>query len=468
MTYQELQQAYQHWQSQYNMACQNPALSHITTQAYNEMARIANMMQQYQQQQVGYGNQYIPPAYNQQQVGFYPARPQQNVGYYPQQPQQNFNFGSTMPNNAVPSMQVPNNVDRHSEGRYQKLVQEKLGIQNRPQVSNVQFPPSINTQVQQAQVVKPTKHMIGHKWSYLCGNDKNCVEEIQGDYLSYKTQNVGGLKDFTIDDMTDGDEQLCPEKAANKYAYITGTQAAFVDLKFSKTYSYYNLKTIFEAVSESGIEKSGEEATKFISDALAKSPKTNASVISILCNIPELYGYIDSRYSGIFNNAGKTIYELGFKANEILTDHKSTLDYIRTNSDERIYASASHLVEYIKDIAENKDKLALTFVEGEKEKDTYLKLKWDYTNKGMYVDYCLFTEIERLIRENTIDKGKSDYYKITSLSYQSLYDILNQSKMETNETLYIFARDENGSIVAYEITKGDIGTFYIHNNKFNL
>lgn len=471
MTYQELQQAYNYWQGQYNMACQNPQLSQVTVQAYNEMQKIAAEIQKFQSQ-VGYGNQFqqqmYQQPYQQQPVGYYPAQNMQPVGYYPPQ-QQNFsagvNFGRQGIPQPVPSMQAPSATDRHSEGRYQKLVNEKYGNAQRPFQPMVQQPNQLRP-VQQETTIKPSKFIQGHKWSYLCGNSVICKEEIQGDYVSYKTETTGGIKSFDIDDMTDeNQEAICIEKAVNKYAYLTNTQAAFVDLKFSKTYTTYDLKEIFEAVSSGEVGEGGAKQT--ISDIMSKK-KTNEETLQLIKKLYHIGQYIDSRYSRVFNLVSNSAYELKLRVSDILTDYEEILNAARAKYDERKYANLTHLTKYINELFTEKDKFTTSFVEGEKEKDTYLKVKWDYTIKGMYVDYSLFAEIERLMKENTIDKGKSLFYKITSLSYQSLYDILNKSDMGNELILYMFTRNEDGNFVAYEIIKGDIGTFYIHNNKISL
>lgn len=476
MTYQELQQAYNYWQGQYNMSCQNPQLSQVTMQAYNNMQELARAMQQFQSN-VGYGNQQ-PIGYQQPYnngVGYYPAQnvQQQQVGYYPPQ-QQNFNagvnFGKQLQSNPVPSMQVPNAGDRHSEGRYQKLVSEKYG-----NMQQKQFQPIIQQQVQPVQQpvvptvpAKPTKFIQGHKWSYLCSSDKQCIEEIQGDYISYKVQPLSGRYGLSeIDDMTDeNQEAVCPEKAANKYAYLTNTQAAFVDLKFSKTFTTFDLKEILEAVVDDD-KTSDEGAKKVISDVMA-SKKSNEDNLTIVTKLYIIGQYVDHRYSGIFNSVARSAFELGLKVGDTLTDYEEILETVRSKYDERVYANITKLITTLKKNALEKDKFSITFVEGEKETDTYLKVKWDYQNKGMYVDYSLFTEIENEVSIGTIDKGKSEFYKITSLSNKHLYDILNAGKIEEGEIVYMFSRGVDGNFVAYEIIKGDVGTFYFRNNKFNL
>ena len=476
MTFNELQQAYSYWQNQYNQSVGNPQLWQVQNQAVGEMQKIQQMMTQLQsnigygapQGQYGYNNatQNIGVGYNQAQLmtGSY-QQPQYNYNYQNQSP----SFAVTNVNQAIPSMQLPANDDKYSDGRYRKQAAKNMGLQQ----------PSINTgftqqePVKPAEPPKPTKYIQGHRWSYLCNDATQCLKEVQGEYVSYKVKQIG-TPGAPIENLTEKDtEPMCLEKAVNKYGYVDdGNSAAFVDLKFSRSFTNFNIHELANCCrvidSDSVKSTNDKEVVKEISEYLSKKEMTNKDKLRFIKESDYLNQFFDHRYSRIFNSVAKSNFELNTKVDNIITEQKDILEYIRKNNDEKVLSGCTRLVNTLNDLVENKDKITLTFVEGSEKKDTYLKVKWDYIIKGMYVDGLLMEYIDEYISEYTIDKGLSPFYKITSQSFKELYDVLNQCDWGNELTLYMFTRITDGNYVAYEIVKGDIGTFYLANLKIYL
>lgn len=488
MTYDDLVSQYNYYQNVYNQTINNPSMQAINQNAFNKMQEIQYAMSQAQVQNRNgyYGQNFQPPMYQQQYQQPIGVPAQQMMPQFQQYNQPAPNFGTQINTGGVPSMQMPDVQDRNSGGRYQKMVKEATG-RSVPQFSQgFQSSPVMNAgnmsisqpAVQQpAPVVppKPTKFIPGHKWSYLCGKGAKCQEEIQGDYISYKVSSVSNLTDSKIDNVTDKDQTpLCLEKAVNKYNFILNDESAgFVDLKFTNVYHIYELDEIVLAIGD--ITKTKEETSfeyddmkKRISEYITKISSSAEDQLKLLSKIFNVAKFIDYRYSGLFNDVVKTQYEANIKVDNVLWDHKDILDAVSQRYDEKVFSGASRLIDSIRKRALESDKISLTFVEGETREDTYLKVKWEYTNKGMFGHEVLLKTIEDYINVNTVDKGKSPYYKITSQSYKSLYEILNQCDWNEDVKLYIFNRDDDSRFIAYEIIKGDLGAFYIKNEKVHL